>query len=245
MIDKISSDILSSIGMISDGDQVAIGGFGECGSPCSLIDAVCELDLKNLHIISNNGGTVSTSGVGRLLAERRVRKFSCSFPVNPVFLQQYLAGEVELELVPQGTLAERLRAGGAGIGAFYTPTGAGTLLGNGGFPMTLGGSGDPKTLMEPKERRVIDGVAYVLEFPLRPDAALVHASWADRFGNLRFRYGAENFNLVAGMAARYTLAEAEHVSAEECIPAQDVHLPGIFVSSVVRGAAATVLSAEV
>ena len=210
-----------------------MGGFGTAGVPESLIARICDRDIGDLHIIANNGGTFddTTAGVGRLIIERRVRKITCSFPTSPVFGEQFLAGEIELELVPQGNLAERLRAGGSGVGGFYTPTAAGTDLASGGFPIKH--TADGPIYPEPKETRLIDGRPHVLEFPLKPKFAFVKAHEADRYGNARFRLSARNFNPVAAMAAEFTIVEANTVHAEQTIAPDDVHLPGIFVNAVV------------
>ncbi|MEV6638552.1 3-oxoacid CoA-transferase subunit A [Amycolatopsis sp. NPDC051371] len=233
MIDKIRDGAAAALETVLSGASIVIGGFGRTGVPVDLIDALCERDVGELHIIANNGGQglPGERGIGRLLAENRVKKFSCSFPVNPAFFRRYFAGEVEIELVPQGTLAERLRAGGSGLGGFYTPTAAGTILADGGFVMRHGAS--EKTLPA-KEQRVIDGRTYVLESPLRPDFALVKADRADRYGNLRFRLGARNFNPLAAMAARTTVVQADHVERTGSLPPDDIHLPGPFVDHLVR-----------
>ncbi|GAA5166041.1 3-oxoacid CoA-transferase subunit A [Amycolatopsis dongchuanensis] len=235
MIDKIRPDAAATVDGVHDGAVVAIGGFGQAGVPVDLIDALCERDVRDLHVIANNGGQglPGERGIGRLLRENRVSRFSCSFPVNPAFFERYFSGEVEIELVPQGTLAERLRAGGAGLGGFYTPTAAGTLLGDGGFVVRYREHGEPEKLLPRKESRVIDGRTYVFESPLRPDFALVKAHRADRYGNLRFRFGARNFNPLAAMAARTTIAQADHVDHTGTLDPDDVHLPGPFVDHVV------------
>jgi 3-oxoacid CoA-transferase subunit A len=232
MIDKIRSGAGAAVAGVHSGASIAIGGFGQVGIPVDLIDAVCEKDVRGLHVIANNGGRglPGERGIGRLLKENRVRRFSCSFPINPDFFRRYFAGEVEIELVPQGTLAERLRAGGAGLGGFYTPTAAGTMLADGGFVMR---HGEPEETLPAKETRVIDGRTYVFEEPLRPDFALVKAHRADRYGNLRFRLGARNFNPLAAMAARTTIAQADHLGPLE---PDDIHLPGPFVDHLVATA---------
>jgi 3-oxoacid CoA-transferase subunit A len=235
MIDKVRASAADCLRGIHSGASIAIGGFGQVGVPVDLIDALCDQDVRALHVIANNGGQglPGERGIGRLLKENRVRRFSCSFPVNPAFFQRYFDGEVEIELVPQGTLAERLRAGGSGLGGFYTPTAAGTMLADGGFVMRYGENGTPKETLPEKERRVIDGRTYVLESPLRPDFALVKAHRADRYGNLRFRLGARNFNPLAAMAARTTVVQADHIERTGSLDPDDIHLPGPFVDHLV------------
>jgi 3-oxoacid CoA-transferase subunit A len=236
MIDKVRASAAAVVD-VPDGASVAIGGFGQVGVPVDLIDALCDSDVHGLHVIANNGGRGldGERGIARLLTENRVRRFSCSFPINPDFFRRYFRGEVEIELVPQGTLAERLRAGGAGLGGFYTPTGVGTMLADGGFVIRYDGHGAPVEVHPEREQRRIDGRLHVFERALRPDFALVKAHTADRFGNLRFRLGARNFNPLAAMAARTTIVQADHVSATALDP-DDAHLPGVFVDHVVATA---------
>jgi 3-oxoacid CoA-transferase subunit A len=233
MINKIVSDTAAAIESVRSGDSVAIGGFGRAGIPYNLIDAICDRALTDLHVISNNAGK-DDDGIARLVREGRVRKLTCTFPGHPEFFRRYLGGQVELELVPQGTLAERLRAAGAGIAGFYTPTSAGTILASGGLPSRYGADGQPVLTQSPKETRFIDGREYVLEYPLRPDVALVRAHRADRYGNLRFRLSARNFNPLAAMAARTAIVEAQHADEHDLLDPDDIHLPGPFVSRVVR-----------
>jgi 3-oxoacid CoA-transferase subunit A len=235
MINKVVASAADAVSGVMSGSSIAIGGFGQVGVPVDLIDAICDADLRDLHIISNNGGIGAPGerGIGRLLVENRVRRFTCSFPINEVFFEAYFAGSVEIELTPQGTLAERLRAGGSGIGAFYTPTGVSTLLGDGGF-ITRHASASTATLaQEPKDRRVINGRTYVLDYPLRPNFALVKAHRADRYGNLRFRLGARNFNPLAAMAAQVTVVEVTDLLTNDVIEPDDSHLPGVFVDRIV------------
>jgi 3-oxoacid CoA-transferase subunit A len=231
VIDKFVADPLAATAGVRSGDTVAIGGFGRAGIPFNLIDALCERDLTDLHVVSNNAGK-DDDGIARLVRERRVRKLTCTFPGHPEFARQYRAGGIELELVPQGTLAERLRAGGAGIAGFYTPTSAGTMLAHGGLAGRFGGDGVALETQPAKEVRLFDGQEHVLELPIRPDAALVKAYRADRYGNLRFRLSARNFNPLCAMAARVAIAEVEF--ADDTIDPDDIHLPGPFVAHVVR-----------
>jgi 3-oxoacid CoA-transferase subunit A len=232
MINKTSPDHAAAVEPIASGASVAIGGFAMTGVPEGLVTAVCERGVTDLHVISNAGG-MGTTGIGRLFAEHRVRKFTTSYPVHPDFFARHYGGDVELELTPQGTLAERLRAGGAGIGAFFTPTATRTILGDlGGFPTSYDADGQPAVRQEQKERRRIGDREYVLEYPLLPDFALVKADTGDRYGNLRFRLAARNFNLPAAMAGAYTIVEVTHLSAD-ALPPDDAHLPGVFVQAVV------------
>lgn len=232
MINKFSDDILKVIDQIPDGASVAIAGFGNTGLPHTLCNAICELDKRDLHIVSNNAG-IDPTGVGRLAEEGRIRKFTCSFPINDVFTEQLFKGQTELELVPQGTLAERLRAAGAGIPAFYTPTSAGTILADGTYPSKYDSVGHPVEFMEEKEARKFGSRTSVLEYALPVDFAFVKANRADRWGNLNFRLSARNFNPAFAMAATITIVETENfVELGQILP-DDVHLPGVFVSHVV------------
>jgi 3-oxoadipate CoA-transferase alpha subunit len=202
---------------IGDGSTVLIGGFGDAGMPFALIGALLRQGAKDLTIVSNNAGNGDT-GLAALLAAGQVRKVICSFPRQSdsyVFDELYRAGKVELELVPQGTLAERIRAGGAGIGGFYTRTGVGTLLAEG------------------KEVREIDGASYLLERPIRGDVALVRAHVADRMGNLVYRKTARNFGPVMATAAAVSVAEVSEVVTTGALDPEVVVTPGVFVDRVV------------
>jgi 3-oxoadipate CoA-transferase, alpha subunit len=203
---------------INDGATVLVGGFGMAGMPTVLIDAVIEHGARDLTIVSNNAGNGDT-GLAALLAAGRVRKVICSFPRQSdshVFDGLFRRGEVALEVVPQGNLAERMRAAGAGIGAFYCPTGVGTLLAEG------------------KEVRTIDGRDYVLEYPIRGDVALIGAHIGDRAGNLVYRKTARNFGPVMAMAAALTIAEVSHVVDAGQIDPESVVTPGIFVDRILE-----------
>jgi 3-oxoacid CoA-transferase subunit A len=203
-------------GIVKDGQVLAVGGFGLCGIPEALIDALRDSAVKNLTVISNNAG-VDGFGLGKLLETRQIKKMISSYVgENKEFERQYLAGELELEFTPQGTLAEKLRAGGAGIPAFFTATGVGT------------------TVAEGKELREFDGRRYVMEWSLVPDVALVKADIADRSGNLRFNLTARNFNPAAAMAGKICVAEVERIVATGEIAPDDVHLPGIYVHRIVH-----------
>jgi 3-oxoacid CoA-transferase subunit A len=213
---KLCDSAEAAVADIPDGATVLVGGFGLCGNPESLITALHRRGVKDLTIISNNCGTTD-QGLGVLLKARQVRKMVSSYVgENREFERQYLSGELEVELIPQGTLAERIRAGGAGIGGFYTPTGVGTQVAEG------------------KEARVIGGREYLLEMPLRADFALVHAWKADQWGNLVFRKTARNFNPMMCAAARVCIVEAEHVVAVGEIPPDGVHVPSIYVKRLVE-----------
>ena len=217
MIDKRVASAAEAVAGIDDGATVAIGGFGEAGSPTELIHALIDRGARGLTVVANNAGNGHV-GLAALLERRRVARMVCSYPRSShseVFEALYKAGEVVLELVPQGTLAERLRAAGAGLGGFYTPTAVGTVLAEG------------------KERRTIDGAEYVLETPLAADYALVKAETADRWGNLTYRLAARNFSPVMCMAARTTIVQARRLAALGAIPPETVVTPGIFVDRVV------------
>lgn len=201
--------------VVKDGQMIAVGGFGLCGIPEALIAALRDSGVRNLTCISNNAG-VDGFGLGLLLATRQIRKMIASYVgENKEFERQYLAGELELEFTPQGTLAEKLRAGGAGIPAFFTPTGVGTMVAEG------------------KETREFDGKTYLMERALVPDVSLVKAWMADRSGNLVFRRTARNFNPNVAMAGRITIAEVEQVVANGEIDPDAVHLPGIYIDRLV------------
>jgi 3-oxoacid CoA-transferase subunit A len=203
-------------GIVKDGQLLAVGGFGLCGIPEALIDALRDSGVKNLTVVSNNAG-VDGFGLGKLLETRQIRKMISSYVgENKEFERQYLAGELELEFTPQGTLAEKLRAGGAGIPAFFTATGVGTMVAEG------------------KEVREFDGRQYVMERSLMPDVALVKADIADRSGNLRFNLTARNFNPAAAMAGKVCVVEVERIVATGEIAPDDVHLPGIYVHRIVH-----------
>jgi 3-oxoacid CoA-transferase subunit A len=205
-------------GVVEDGQLIAVGGFGLCGIPEALIDALRDSGVKNLTVISNNAG-VDGFGLGKLLDTRQIKRMISSYVgENKEFERQYLANELELEFTPQGTLAEKLRAGGAGIPAFFTRTGVGTLVAEG------------------KETREFDGHVYVMERALNPKVALVKAHTADKSGNLVFRRTARNFNPAAAMAGKTTIVEVEHLVEVGEIDPDAVHLPGIYVHRIVVNA---------
>ena len=218
MIDKFVADAAEAVAGIADGATVLVGGFGHVGTPNALIDALIEQGAKELTVVSNNAGT-GRHGLARLMALGRVRRIVCSYPRSygsVVFEELYRDGRIELEIVPQGTLAERMRAAGAGIPAFYTPTAAGTKL------------------AESKETREIDGRPYVLERALHADVALVEAWQADRWGNLTFRQSGRNFNPVMAMAAKLTVVQAQHRVELGALDPEVVVTPGVFVNRVVH-----------
>ncbi|OZI59698.1 CoA transferase subunit A [Bordetella genomosp. 11] len=218
-MDKVYASAAEALaGVVKDGQLIAVGGFGLCGIPEALIAALRDTGVKNLTCISNNAG-VDGFGLGQLLATRQIRKMIASYVgENKEFERQFLAGELELEFTPQGTLAEKLRAGGAGIPAFFTRTGVGTLVAEG------------------KETREFDGETYIMERSLVPDVSLVKAYAADRSGNLIFRKTARNFNPNVAMAGKVTIVEVEKVLETGDIDPDHVHLPGIFVHRIVLNA---------
>jgi 3-oxoadipate CoA-transferase, alpha subunit len=218
MIDKIVGSMAEAMEGIKDGSTVLIGGFGAVGQPNALIDGLIEQGATDLTVACNNAG-VGRVGLARLMDLGRVRKIICSFPRSSdpvVFETLYRAGKIELEIVPQGTLAERMHAAGAGIPAFFTATGVGTKMAMG------------------KETREIDGRTYVLEKSLPGEAALVEAWEADRWGNLTFRKSGRNFNPVMAMAARLTIVQSQHIRELGEIDPDHVHTPGIFVNRVLH-----------
>ena len=232
-MDKVVASTREAVADIPDGATLAVGGFGLCGVPIALIEALLEQGTRDLVTISNNCG-VDDQALGVLLYAGRIRKTISSFVGgNKELARLYLSGEMEVELTPQGTLAERLRAGGCGIPAFYTPTGVGTMVAEGGIPVRYDAEGNIVKTSEPKEVRVFDGEQYVLETALTADFGLVRAAKGDKHGNLVFHESARNFNPLAGMAGRVTIAEVEELVEPGEITPEDVHLPGVFVDRVV------------
>ncbi len=217
MINKIYDSIQSAVSGIRDGATVMIGGFGTAGLPAALIDALIEQGARELTIVNNNAGN-GDQGLAALLRAKRVRKIICSFPRQTdshVFDALYRAGDIELELTPQGNLAERIRAAGAGIAGFFTPTGYGTLLAEG------------------RETRVINGRGYVLETPIHADFALIKAHRGDRWGNLVYRKAARNFGPIMASAAKCTIAQVAGIAALGELDPENIVTPGIFVQRVV------------
>jgi 3-oxoacid CoA-transferase subunit A len=233
-MDKVVASAREAVADISDGATLAVGGFGLCGVPIKLIDALLEQGTKDLVTISNNCG-VDDQALGVLLYAGRIRKTISSFVGgNKELARLYLTGQMEVELTPQGTLAERLRAGGCGIPAFYTPTGVGTLVANGGIPIRYDADGKVVETSKPKEVREFAGRQYVMETALTADFGLVRAAVGDRHGNLVFHESARNFNPLAGMAGAVTIAEVEELVEPGEIRPEDVHLPGVYVQKVVE-----------
>ncbi|GAB3538617.1 succinyl-CoA--3-ketoacid CoA transferase subunit A [Arthrobacter tecti] len=234
MIDKVVASAAEAVADIPDGASLAVGGFGLCGIPVALIDALHSQGTTELETISNNCG-VDGWGLGRLLDDHRIRRTVSSYVgENKEFARQYLSGELEVVLTPQGTLAEKLRAGGAGIPAFYTTAGVGTQVSEGGLPQKYDDAGNIAVASQPKEVREFGEQDYVLEESVAPDFALVHAWKGDRHGNLVFHATAMNFNPLCAQAGRITIAEVEElVEPGDLDPAQ-IHTPGIFVQRVVH-----------
>jgi 3-oxoacid CoA-transferase subunit A len=231
-MNKVVASAADAVSDVDDGATIAVGGFGLCGVPKVLINALYDKGVTGLGIVSNNCGAME-QGLAVLLSAGRIARVTGSYiGQNKEFARQYLAGEIEVELIPQGTLAERLRAGGTGIPAFYTPAGVGTLVADGGLPWRYHPDGTVAIASPPKEVREFDGREYVLETSIRTDFALVRAAKADRLGNLVFAKSARNFNPLAAMAGRVTIAEAEELV--DVIDPDEVHLPGIFVQRVVE-----------
>ncbi len=216
-MNKVRSNALEALREVKNGATIAAGGFGLCGIPELCIAALREMGARDLTIVSNNCG-VDNFGLGLLLANRQIKKMISSYVgENREFERQLLAGEIEVELVPQGTLAERLRAGGAGIPAFYTPTGAGTIVAEG------------------KEQRQFDGRSYILEKGIRTDFAIVKAWRGDRFGNLQYRLTARNFNPLCAAAGKVTIAEVEELVEVGEIEPEQVSTPGVYVQHIIAG----------
>jgi 3-oxoacid CoA-transferase subunit A len=232
-MDKVVASAEQAVADIGDGASLAVGGFGVSGVPETLIQALLRQGASGLSVVSNNCG-VDGGGLGVLLAAGRIARVTGSYVGdNKEFARQYLAGELELELVPQGTLAERLRAGGCGIPAFYTPAGVGTDVAAGGLPWRHTADGGVAVAAPPKEVRTFDGADYVLEHAITTDFALVHAARGDRHGNLVFAKSARNFNPLAAMASRIAIAEVEELVEPGDLDPDAVHLPGVFVQRVV------------
>lgn len=218
MIDKVFPSAQAAIADVQDGASLAVGGFGLCGIPENLIAALVQKGVRGLTCFSNNAG-VDDFGLGLLLKNRQIKKMIASYVgENAEFERQFLSGELEVELTPQGTLAEKMRAGGAGIGGFFTPTGVGTVVAEG------------------KATQVIDGRTYVLEMPIKADFALVKAWKGDRMGNLVYRKTARNFNPVVATCGTITLAEVEELVPVGSLDPDEIHTPGIYVQRIIQGA---------
>jgi len=236
-MDKVVASAAEAVADVADGARLAVGGFGLCGVPAVLIDAVLDAGVSDLEAVSNNCG-VDEWGLGRLLMEKRLRRMISSYVgENKEFARQYLSGELEVELTPQGTLAERMRAGGSGIPAFFTATGGGTQVAEGGLPWRYDDSGNVVVSSPPKETRDFamtgESREYVLEEAIVADFGLVRAWKGDRHGNLVYRESARNFNPLAAMCGRVTIAEVEHLVEPGEIKPEDVHTPGVYVQRVV------------
>lgn len=233
-MDKTVATPAEAVADVPDGASLAVGGFGLCGVPINLIDALLEQGATDLETVSNNCG-VDQAGLGVLLFAKRIRRTIGSYVgENAEFARQYLSGELELELCPQGTLAERLRAGGAGIPAFYTPAGVGTWVADGGLPWRYAADGSVLESSAPKEVRVFDEREYVLERGIVCDFALVRAARGDRHGNLSYDASARNFNPLCAMAGRITIAEVEQLVDPGELDPEHIDTPGIFVQRVVE-----------
>jgi 3-oxoacid CoA-transferase subunit A len=233
-VDKVVADAAEAVSDIRDSTSLAVGGFGLCGIPSVLIEALLHAGVSELETVSNNCG-VDDWGLGILLRAGRIRRTTASYVgENKEFERQFLGGELEVELVPQGTLAERLRAGGAGIPAFYTPAGVGTQIAEGGLPWRYDGSGGVAVASPPKETRVFEGIRYVLERAIVCDYGLVHAWKGDRHGNLVYRESAANFNPLCAAAGKVTIAEVEELVEPGDLDPAEIHTPGIFVQRVVH-----------
>lgn len=235
-MNKMYSSPEEAIEGMSDGMVLMSGGFGLCGNPENLISAIHAKGLKNITIISNNCGTTD-HGLGILLKNGQVDKMISSYVgENKEFETRYLTGSLEVELVPQGTLAERIRAGGAGIPAFFTATGVGTQVADGGLPMRYNAAGEVVKASPKKETREFDGRTYVMERGLRADFAIVRAYLADTHGNLVFRKTAQNFSSMMCCAGKTTIVEAENIVQPGEIDPDHIHVPGIYVNRLIQGA---------
>lgn len=235
---KVVGSADEAVADVSSGVSIAFGGFGLCGIPATLIEALMAQGAGELEAVSNNAG-VDDWGLGRLLSARRLRRIVASYVgENKEFARQYLAGELEVELTPQGTLAERMRAGGCGIPAFYTPAGVGTLIAEGGLPWRYGEDGAVVLASPQKETRVYptrgSRRTFVLETAIETDFGMVRAWKGDTEGNLVYRRSARNFNPLAAMCGQTTIAEVEHLVAAGDLDPDEVHTPGVFVHRVVE-----------
>jgi 3-oxoacid CoA-transferase subunit A len=232
-MDKVICSAAAAVADIGSGATIAVGGFGLCGVPSVLIAALVDSGVSDLEAVSNNCGT-DDWGLGLLLAQNRIRRMVSSYVgENKEFARQYLSGELEVELTPQGTLAERMRAGGSGIPAFFTATGGGTQVAEGGLPWRYDSRGGVLVSSPPKETRTFGDRQYVLEEAITADFGLVRAWKGDRHGNLVFRYSARNFNPLAAMCGRVTIAEVEELVEPGELDPNEVHTPGVYVHRVV------------
>jgi 3-oxoacid CoA-transferase subunit A len=233
-MDKVMRSTPAAVADITSGASLAVGGFGLCGIPDVLIAALHDTGVTDLETVSNNCG-VDDWGLGILLSANQIRRTISSYVgENKEFERRFLSGELEVELVPQGTLAERLRAGGSGIPAFYTPAGVGTQVSDGGLPWRFDGIGGVAHSSPVKEVREFDGIAHVLERAIRTDFALVHARFGDGHGNLIYEESAQNFNPLCAAAGRITIAQVEELVSPGDLDPMQVHTPGIFVQRVIH-----------
>ncbi len=231
-MDKTVSSAAEAVAQIPAGATLAVGGFGLCGIPSVLIQALHDTGTDQLEVVSNNAG-VDDWGLGLLLGDGRLRRVIASYVgENKEFARQYLAGELEVELTPQGTLAERMRAGGSGIAAFFTRTGVGTMVAEGGMPWRYDSDGNVQIASPAKPSQTFDGLEYVMERAIIADFALVRAWKGDRHGNLVYRAAARNFNPLAAMCGRITLAEVEQLVEPGELDPNEIHTPGAYVHQV-------------
>jgi 3-oxoacid CoA-transferase subunit A len=232
-MDKVVGSAAEAVADIADGATLAVGGFGLCGIPSVLIDALLAQGSSGLRVVSNNCG-VDDWGLGLLLGAKRIARMTSSYVgENKEFERQYLSGELEVELTPQGTLAERLRAGGCGIPAFFTAAGVGTQVADGGLPWRYASDGSIALASPAKETREYHGRTYVLEDAITTDFALVRAAKADRHGNLVFDKSSRNFNPLCAMAGRITIVEAEEIVEPGALNPDEIHVPGVFVQRII------------
>ncbi|WP_245552421.1 CoA transferase subunit A [Nocardia aobensis] len=232
-LDKAVNSLDEAVSDIADGASIAVGGFGLCGVPHRLLETLSYRGVRDLHVISNNCGT-DGRGLGMLASAGLIHKMTASYiGENDELVRQYLSGQLEVELVPQGTLAERLRAGGAGIPAFYANAGVGTLVADGGLPLRYLPDGSIAAVAPPKEVRSFGDRQYTLEPAITTDFALVHAARGDRYGNLSYEGSAQNFNPLCAMAGRITIAEVEKLVEPGVLDPRHIHTPGAFVQRVI------------
>jgi len=232
---EILDNAVEAVKDIPDDSKLLVGGFGLCGIPENLISGLLETKVKGLTCVSNNAG-VDDFGLGLLLKQQQVKRMISSYVgENKEFERQYLSGELEVELTPQGTLAERVRAGGAGVPAFFTPTGYGTLIHQGGAPIKYNSDGTVQIASQPREHRVFNGINYIMEEAITGDYALVKAWKADRMGNLIFRKSARNFNAPMARAAKVTIAEVEEIVDVGSFSPEEIHIPSVYVHKLLLG----------
>ncbi len=231
-VDKTIASATAAVAHVPSGATLAVGGFGLCGIPSVLIRALLDAGVSDLEVVSNNAG-VDDWGLGLLLSAGRLRRVVASYVgENREFERQYLTGELEVELTPQGTLAERMRAGGSGIAAFFTRTGVGTQVAEGGMPWRYDSEGGTAVSSPPKQTQEFEGLEYVLERAIVADFGLVRAWKGDRHGNLVYRSAARNFNPLAAMCGRFTIAEVEHLVEPGELDPNDIHTPGAYVHQI-------------